>query len=223
MIPILPKSFPPRAMLHSEKEGILRYHFVQGVSRYAVGWNKRSREPSPYSSALQTQTGSYVKNLQNTSPLKAEVPKRRDRSQSRFTRHPVYAARCVHSFRCKCTMHGSRDRGGSGVARSMAQGPLAEGVHGVLRWMWPPPPAFVQLHGDAETWMHPVGEYNELEPDSPVDGSWFRLALSNDPPLSCHPLSRSFSHSVYLSLSLALPLPLFPLVHSRSIYSPAVA
>lgn len=30
-------------------------------------------------------------------------------------------------------MHGSRDRGGSGVARSMAQGPLAEGVHGVLR------------------------------------------------------------------------------------------
>lgn len=34
--------------------------------------------------------------------------------------------------------------------------------------------AFVQLHGDAETRMHPVGEYNELESDS--RGRWLMVS-----------------------------------------------
>lgn len=74
----------------------------------------------------------------------------------------------------------------------------------------------VQLHGDAETWMHPVGEYNELEPDSRVDGSWFRLALSNDPPLFLSPLSLHplFHYSSLFLSSVPLVSLYFPLFSS---------
>lgn len=119
----------------------------------------------------------------------------------------------MQSFRCDCTMlQASRDRDGSGMAHSMARlGPCSDVEEGGAtvccgECATHPSLAFVQLHGDAGTWMHPVGEYNELEPDSRVDGSWFRLALSNDPPLSCQPplpRSLSFFHSICLIHSVS--------------------
>lgn len=100
-------------------------------------------------------------------------------------------------------------------------------VHDGLRVNVRPCPsaAFVQLHGDAETRMHPVGEYNELEPDS--RGRWLGVSPC---PLE-HPLS-SFLYtppppdplSLFLRLSfsfcfvpshiVAPSLPLFPVVWS---------
>lgn len=113
-------------------------------------------------------------------------------------------------------------------------------VHDGLRVNVRPCPstAFVQLHGDAETRMHPVGEYNELEPDS--RGRW--LVVSPCPlehPLSSFlytppppdPLSLflrlSFSFcfvshrcTLITSLSSRLILALFP---CPIVYTPTVA
>ena len=88
-------------------------------------------------------------------------------------------------------------------------------VHG-LRWMCSTPcasTAFVQLHGDAETRMHPVGEYNELEPE--LSGSMAHgFALpSRTPARALHPRRFLFTHpppppSDPLSLFLRLSFPL---------------
>jgi len=70
------------------------------------------------------------------------------------------------------------------------------------------------------TEMHPATRelervYNESSSNSRVDGSRFRLALSNDPPLSCHstPLGLSLITSLssrYLLLSSQPSLPRLP-------------
>lgn len=96
----------------------------------------------------------------------------------------------------------------------------------------PGSPSAPRLHPCNCTEMHPATRepervYNESESssDSRVDGSRFRLALSNDPPLSCHTLcpSRALSLSHYLSFqpltSCSLPVHLSnlpSLVHPSS-------
>lgn len=83
------------------------------------------------------------------------------------------------------------------------------------------------------TEMHPATRelervYNESESssDSRVDGSQFRLALSNDPPLSCHSIPLGFSlitslFSRYLLLSSHPPIqPSLPCPPSSSTTAP---
>lgn len=75
----------------------------------------------------------------------------------------------------------------------------------------PPSPACIppsQLHGDASCCRRAREciTSRRARTSSRVDGSRFRLALSNDPPLSCHSAS----------LSDPLSLPLFPAVISCS-------
>lgn len=73
-------------------------------------------------------------------------------------------------------IHVSRDRGGTFNGTSTAEdlcstlarrnGARWGGTRAAVNVQHPcATTALVQLHGDAETWMHPVGEYNELEPE----------------------------------------------------------
>lgn len=77
--------------------------------------------------------------------------------------------------------------------------------------------------------MHPATRepervYNESESssDSRVDGSRFRLALSNDPPLSCHsvPLGPSLITSLSLSSRYLLLSSHPPTIHLPSLVHP---
>ena len=138
-------------------------------------------------------------------------------SRSPFMGHPVS---CAHHASLQLQVIQRPSRGRYRAAHSPWQA-------APLRWTWPfrlrltltciPP---LQLHGDASCYKRArESVYNESKrarPISRVDGSRFRLALSNDPPLSCHftPLGLSLITSLssrYLLLSSRPPTQLsFP-------------